>query len=242
MQSLPRALAALLAVTSIATACHHTSTTPAPAAAMPAAVAATAATTAAPVAADTSRAASHRGYTEADVRFMHHMMMHHAQALVMTAMVPTHDASADVRTVAERITISQRDEIGLMQRWLHARGELAPDVMAPDHMQHASHMQQMQHGSMGDSTHTTMAMPMSMSMPGMLTPAQLAQLDAARGAAFDTLFVRFMIQHHEGALQMVADYLATPGAAQESEIFRFASDVDADQRAEIRRMRGLLAQ
>jgi uncharacterized protein (DUF305 family) len=76
-------------------------------------------------------------------------------------------------------------------------------------------------------------------MPGMLTAAELARLAAATGAGFDRLFLEYMIRHHEGALAMVAELLATPGAGQEVEIFRLVSDVDADQRAEIRRMRAM---
>ena len=168
---------------------------------------------------DSSRAPARRGYVEADVRFMHHMLLHHAQALVMTAMVPARSARADVRLVAERIAISQRDETALMERWLRARGESVPTAPASEHAHHGAAMA---------------------SMPGMIAPAELRQLETATGSAFDTLFVRFMIRHHEGAITMVKDYLATPGAAQEPAIFRFASDVDADQRAEIRRLRGLL--
>ena len=180
-----------------------------------------------------ARDSARRGYTTADVRFMHHMLMHHAQAVAMTAMVPGRSARDDVKLVAERIAISQRDESALMERWLRARGEPVPGAM--------------EHGHHGGA-HAGMAMPdsahaaMMASMPGMLTPAELRQLEASTGAAFDTLFVRLMIRHHEGALTMVKEYLATPGAAQESEIFRFASDVDADQRAEIRRLRSLVGQ
>ena len=239
MKCPPRAFVALLVATSAAGAlgaCHRSTV-----AAIPVTAPDGAPATPPPAAvhdADTSRA--RRGYVMADVRFMHHMIMHHAQALAMTALVPTHEASERVRTVAERITVSQRDEIGLMQRWLKARGEMVPDA-TPDHVQHMQHMQQMEHGTMsGMSMHDSTHAAMMMSMPGMATPAEMAQLDAARGAAFDSLFVRLMIRHHEGALTMVKDYLATPGAAQEPEIFRFASDVDADQRAEIRRMQALL--
>jgi uncharacterized protein (DUF305 family) len=184
---------------------------------------------------DSSRALVRRGYTAADVRFMHHMLLHHAQALVMTALVPSRSARADVQLVAERIAISQRDETALMERWLRARGESVPS--AAGHGHHGGHGA---HGGMasGDSAHTAMMA----SMPGMIAPAELRQLEAATGAAFDTLFVRLMIRHHEGALTMVRDYLATPGAAQEPAIFRFASDVDADQRAEIRRLRSLVPQ
>ena len=178
-------------------------------------------------AAATDTARVRRGYAAADVRFMHHMLMHHGQALVMTAMVPTRSTREDIKRVAERITVSQRDEMALMQRWLRARGESVPADM--DHAHHAG-----MSGMTGGAAH---AMP----MPGMLTPAELARLEASTGVSFDSLFLAGMIRHHEGALTMVRDYLATPGAAQESEIFRFASDVDADQRAEIERMQQMLS-
>jgi len=156
----------------------------------------------------------------ADVRFLEQMMAHHAQALTMTALVTARTARADLRTLAERIAISQRDEIALMRRWLAAHGQPAP----ADGGAHAAHAA-VDHAG----------------MPGMLTAAELSALAAARGAAFERLFLASMIRHHQGALAMVASYFATPGAAQEAAIFRLASDVDADQRAEIRRMRAMLA-
>lgn len=156
--------------------------------------------------------------TPADVAFMTGMIGHHAQALVMSALVPGRSARADLALLAERITASQRDEISLMQQWLRDHGEEAPDPAA-----HAQH----------DAGHAAR-------MPGMLTPAELARLGAASGNDFDRLFLEFMIRHHEGALQMVADLRRSPGALQEPQLFDFASDVDADQRAEIARMRRLL--
>jgi epoxyqueuosine reductase len=176
------------------------------------------------------------GYTAADVRFMQGMIAHHAQALAMTALLPARTARADMRLLAERIEVSQKDEIGLMARWLDRRHEHVPDYAAMIAGRH-------------DTTSHSMSMPgMEMSsasspmlMPGMLTPAQLAALAASSGPAFDRLFLEDMIRHHEGALVMVKDLLATNGAAQEPEIFQFASDIDADQRAEIMRMRALLA-
>ena len=155
-------------------------------------------------------------FTPADVRFMQGMIGHHAQALEMTALVPSRTARQDLKTLAMRIDVSQADEIKLMERWLQARGQNVPGP-------HAMHM----HGA-------TL-------MPGMLTPEQMSALTAAKGAAFDRLFLEGMIQHHGGALTMVHDLFATPGAGQEADIFGFASDVDADQRAEIDRMRSMLA-
>ena len=152
------------------------------------------------------------GYTAGDVRFMQHMIGHHAQAIVMAALAPTHGASENVRKLAQKIDISQRDEIGMMKHWLTDRKQAIPT----DSQSHA------------------------MMMPGMLNAQELAQLQAARGAEFDRLFLTFMIRHHEGALLMVEELFKTPGAGQDSDIFRFATDVDADQRDEIFVMQKLL--
>lgn len=158
-------------------------------------------------------------YVRADVEFMQGMIPHHAQALVMAALVPARAAGNDVRVLAERIAVAQRDEIHFMQRWLRERGETVPDT---------AHVM---------SGH---AMP-GMMMPGMLRQAQMDSLRAARGPAFDRLFLRYMIQHHEGALTMVRALFGSQGAAQDVDVFRFASDVDADQNTEIDRMRTMLA-
>jgi uncharacterized protein (DUF305 family) len=198
--------------------------------------------------------AGHRSYTAADVRFMRGMIHHHAQALTMTALVPERTTRDDMRLLAQRIEVSQRDEIALMRRWLQDRGLKAPsdEMLAGtrDAMHHAPeprdsagraamghHDMSAMHGMAGMAHDSTM--PDMASMPGMLTPAQLTQLAAARGADFDRLFLEDMTRHHGGALTMVADLFATPGAGQEPEIFRLASDVEADQRAEIARMRAL---
>ena len=154
-------------------------------------------------------------HTAADVRFMQGMIGHHAQAVEMTALVASRTTSDAMRSLARRIEVSQADEITMMQRWLEARGQERPGP-------HAHH-----------AAGATL-------MPGMLTPAEMDRLAAATGAAFDRLFLEGMIKHHEGALVMVKELFATPGAGQESEIFAFASDVDADQRMEIDRMRGML--
>lgn len=159
-------------------------------------------------------------FTPADVQFMTAMIFHHAQALEMTNLVPERANHESIRQLALRITISQKDEISLMRHWLEDRGQAAPDLEA--HHQHQ------------DSTRARTL------MPGMLTDPEMEQLGAAKGTEFDRLFLEFMIRHHEGALTMVARLFATPGAAQEAEVFRFASDVDTDQRAEIQRMRKLL--
>lgn len=167
-------------------------------------------------------------YTQADVRFMQGMIAHHGQAVVMTALVPTHTQNRGLHLLAQRIEISQRDEMATMRRWLEDRGETAPSAgSGPAH-----DMSGMDHSAMPGMDHAM--------MPGMLTPEELARLQAAAGAEFDGLFLRYMIRHHEGALEMVARLLATPGAGQEPQLFGFASDVDADQRAEIARMQAML--
>ena len=172
--------------------------------------------------------AARADYTAADVRFLQHMIPHHAQALVMTQLAPSRTETNAVRLVAERIAASQRSEIATMQQWLRAHGEAVPPAMTTDMGgAHAGHAMP----ASADSLHA--------SMPGMATASELARLADARGAEFDRLFLEYMIRHHEGALRMVADLLATPGAAQQSEIFQLANDVDADQRAEIARMRTL---
>jgi uncharacterized protein (DUF305 family) len=157
-------------------------------------------------------------YTEADVQFMQGMIHHHAQALEMTRLVPERSRHRGLHLLAERITVSQGDEIAWMQRWLDERNQDVPDPSAHAH-------------------HGAEEMPL---MPGMLTPDQMARLTAATDTTFDRLFLELMIQHHEGALVMVADLLDTQGALQDSETFRFVADIDVDQRSEIRRMRTLL--
>jgi uncharacterized protein (DUF305 family) len=163
-------------------------------------------------------------YTAADVEFMQGMIGHHAQAIVMANMATTHGASRQVSLFCRKVINSQRDEIEMMQGWLKDRGEKVPDV-ADAH----AHMAGMDMSG---------GMPL---MPGMLTPEQLKQLDAARDATFDRLFLTFMIQHHQGALTMVAKLFDTPGSGQGPEIFGYATGVDADQRAEIERMQNMLS-
>ena len=146
---------------------------------------------------------------------MQGMIGHHAQALEMTELLRSRTSSEDMRKLALRIEVSQADEIKMMQRWLEVRGQEVPGL-------HALHM----HGA-------TL-------MPGMLTPEEMDRLAQAKGAEFDRLFLEGMIKHHGGALIMVTDLFSTFGAGQESEIFAFASDVDADQRMEIDRMGAML--
>jgi uncharacterized protein (DUF305 family) len=146
------------------------------------------------------------------------MIAHHAQALEMTRLVPERSGRQDVRLLAERITASQQTEIDRMRQWLRDHGQPVPDARHAHHEAGGGHAQ----------------------MPGMLTPEELARLSAATGAEFDRLFLELMIRHHEGALTMVAELLSRSGAAQDSDVFQIASDVDADQRAEIARMRRML--
>lgn len=173
------------------------------------------------------------GVARADVTFLEGMIGHHAQALVMTDLLATRTARREMRLLAERIAVSQRDEIAAMRSWLLDRGLAAP---LPDTAHRTP-----AHATRGAAHHGGDHARDHAAMPGMLTTAQLDSLAAARGGAFDTLFLRYMIAHHEGALVMVQRLFATPGAGQEPQLFGFATDVDADQRAEIQRMRALLA-
>ncbi len=144
------------------------------------------------------------------------MISHHAQALEMTELLRERTNRDDMKLLALKIDVSQSDEIKTMEQWLEARGEDVPAL-------HGMH----EHGGAP--------------MPGMLSPEEMGSLADAKGAAVDRLFLELMIKHHEGALVMVRQLVLSPGAAQGSEIFGFASDVEADQRMEIDRMRGLLA-
>jgi uncharacterized protein (DUF305 family) len=155
-------------------------------------------------------------HTAADVAFAQNMIPHHQQALEMTAMVAARTDSGDLPLLAERMDVSQRDEIGQLENWLTARDEDLPGA----HQHHAGH----------DAT-----------MPGMLNDAELASLRTARGREFDRLFLQYMIRHHEGALVMVGDLLAGDGG-QEPAMFQMAQHIDSDQRVEIARMRSMLAQ
>jgi len=166
-------------------------------------------------------------FTAADVRFMTGMIGHHAQAIGISNLAPTNGASATIRTLAARIINAQSDEIANMQRWLRDRAQPVPEV-------HINGAQVMVHGAgMDHASHEQMS--------GMLSPEQLATLAAARDTAFDRLFLTLMIQHHRGAVVMVEELFATDGAAQDTDVFKFASDVQVDQRTEVARMEQLLA-
>jgi uncharacterized protein (DUF305 family) len=187
-------------------------------------------------------------WTAADVRFMAGMIGHHGQAVTMSRLAPARGASPAVRTLAARIINAQLDEIAVMRQWLRDRGQPvppAPDTAAvPAADAHAGH-DMAGHGAAGHggSGHAAGGHEGAghAAMPGMLTAAQMAQLEAARGAEFDRLFLTFMIQHHRGATAMVTELFATPGAGQDDRVFKFASDVNVDQTTEIARMQRMLA-
>jgi uncharacterized protein (DUF305 family) len=162
-----------------------------------------------------------------DVEFMQGMIMHHAQAVEMTALIGSHTENKNLRLLGARISKSQSDEINFMKRWLTARGEPEQTPMPK--------MSGMDMPDMDMSKH-------QMLMPGMLTPKQMDALRRAKGAEFDHLFLTGMIQHHNGALIMVKDLFDTAGAGQDAELFNFATDVDSGQRAEIRIMQTMLGE
>ena len=158
-------------------------------------------------------------YTKADVDFVSGMIGHHAQAVLMAGWAQSHGASPSVQGLCERIVVAQRDEIRFMQRWLRERKLPVPE---------------------GDTSHMMMAGMNMKLMPGMLTPEQLTTLDKARGADWDRLFLQDMIQHHNGAIEMVETLFASNGAVQDEDIFKFASDVHVDQITEVNRMTQML--
>ena len=160
--------------------------------------------------------------TPADINFMQGMIMHHAQAVEMTALINSHTNNQALHTLGARINKSQSDEISFMKRWLMARGQPTTHTM--------HHMPGMDMSSD------------SMLMPGMLSAKQMAALRKAKDAQFDRLFLTGMIQHHEGALTMVKDLFDTAGAGQDAELFNFVTDVDSGQRAEIRVMQTMLGE
>ena len=163
-------------------------------------------------------------HSQADVDFMSGMIPHHAQAVLIAAWVADRSERRDLRVLAERIAVAQKDEIKLMQTWLSDRGL---DVPAADATHHV-----MKHGDMEHK----------MLMPGMLSDEELAKLKAAKGAEFDRLFLQSMIKHHQGAITMVDVLFKSYGAAQDDTVFRFASDVYADQTTEIEFMTKMLGE
>src|SRR4029077_12000534 len=161
-------------------------------------------------------------FSDADVDFMSGMIPHHAQAVIMAGWAPSHGARTDVAVLCERIVVGQRDEIAMMRTWLADRGQEVPDAASTRHKM-----------KMDGMTH-------EMLMPGMLTDEEMAELDRARGPEFDRLFLVGMIKHHQGAIDMVDVLFKSYGAAQDETVFKFASDVYADQGIEIERMHEML--
>jgi uncharacterized protein (DUF305 family) len=161
-------------------------------------------------------------YSAADVEFMAGMIPHHAQAVLMAGWAASHGARPDVRLLCERIVVAQRDEIEWMRNWLRDRGETVPAANATHHRM-----------KMNGVEH-------DMLMPGMLSPEELAQLDKARGPEWDRLFLQGMVRHHEGALKMVDDLYSAHGAMQDDDVFKFVSDLYADQTTEIEFMNKML--
>jgi uncharacterized protein (DUF305 family) len=161
-------------------------------------------------------------YTQADIDFMVGMIGHHSQAITMSNLAATRGASGAVQRLADRIINAQEGEIEAMQRWLQDRNQRAPESATGDHSMHA----------MSGADHAM--------MPGMLSAAQMKELESARNLDFDRLFLRYMIQHHKGATAMVKTLFGTTGAGQDETIFKFASDVNVDQTTEIARMQRML--
>jgi len=176
-----------------------------------------------------------RAPSAADISFMQGMIMHHSQAVEMTALLRTKGHNKDLQELGYRISISQTDEMKYMKQWLEDRGQ--PASMGGMNM---SGMKGMDHSSMPNMNMPNMNMGSMPLMPGMLTPEQMQALSKATGRAFDHLFLTGMIQHHTGALVMVRDLFDTPGAGQDAVLFDFATDVDNTQRAEINIMQGML--
>ena len=161
-------------------------------------------------------------YSQADIDFMSGMIPHHAQAVLIAGWAASHGARPDVRILCERQVVGQRDEIEFMRNWLRDRGEPVPAANATHHRM-----------KMNGVEH-------DMLMPGMLTAEDLARLDRARGTEWDRLFLQAMIRHHEGAIKMVDDLFASYGALQDDDVYKFASDIYADQSIEIERMQKML--
>ena len=166
--------------------------------------------------------ASQPAVSEADVQFMAGMIPHHAQAVLIAGWAPSHGARPDLKILCERIVVAQRDEIAMMQTWLRDRSQFVPDAAST---RHRMKMNGVEH---------------DMLMPGMLTDEEMAALDRARGPEFDRLFLVGMIKHHQGAIDMVDVLFKAYGAAQDEMVFKFASDVYADQSIEIDRMQQML--
>jgi len=169
---------------------------------------------------------SGREPADADTKFMQGMIMHHSQAVEMTALMPSRTHNKELLALGKRISISQSDEMKYMKQWLEERGK---PVTMEHAMSHMDHMAGMDHMKMAP-----------MMMPGMLTPEQMKALAKATGPTFDHLFLTGMIQHHGGALTMVQELFDIPGTGQDAQLYDFVTDVDNTQRAEINIMQGML--
>lgn len=163
-----------------------------------------------------------QSYNEADVKFVSGMIPHHAQAVIMAGWAPSHGARKDVAILCEKIVVAQTDEIFFMRNWLRDRGQVVPSATETHHKM-----------VMNGMTHDEL-------MPGMLSDEEMAALDKSRGPDFDRLFLTGMIKHHQGAITMVNELLNSYGSAQGDDIYKFASDVFADQSTEITRMQEML--
>lgn len=183
------------------------------------------------ISADQAVAMSRGSHTEADIAFMRHMLVHHAQAVEMVELLRLHGQDETVKLLGERIALTQAAEMEVMSEWLAGRGLATVDPHLGHHM----------HAGMDHSQHGAAAPDETAIMPGMLSPAQMRRLAEARGAAFDKLFLEGMIQHHQGAIDMVDALLETPRAAEDVVLSEFANAVVADQSAEIRRMQSILS-
>ena len=167
-------------------------------------------------------------FTDDDVKFMTGMIAHHSQALIMSRLAPENGASSQIQTLAARIINAQKDEINLMQTWLRDREQPVPEV-------HIEGLKMMIHGLGDDHMHMDHT-----NMMGMLSPQQLQELSEAQGKEFDQLFLKYMIEHHKGAVHMVTELFNTEGATRDEAAFRLASDIQVDQRTEIARMQLML--
>ncbi|GAA0617513.1 hypothetical protein GCM10009422_10920 [Brevundimonas kwangchunensis] len=189
------------------------------------------------ITAEQARALGRSTFTPADVAFMQHMIVHHAQAVEMVALQTTRGENARVNLLGRRIALSQEAEMELMRGWLTGRG-LPLEMPGMDHGAHGGHAG-MDHGA--HAGHGAPSPEDTPVMAGMLTPRQMRALAAASGAEFDRLFLTGMIQHHQGAIDMVRDLMATPDAAEDTMLSDFSAAVVADQSAEILRMQSLLS-
>ena len=171
---------------------------------------------------------SRMSFTEADVNFMRGMIAHHAQALIMSRLAPKNRANQEVQTLAARIINAQQDEIETMQKWLRDRDQPVPNI----EIEGLNLMVEID-----GEPYTKYKM-----MRGVLSQQQLEELASARGATFDRIFLKYMIEHHSGAVHMVDNLFSTDGAALDNEAFRLASNIQVDQKTEIERMNMMLSE